>query len=113
MLLDDLLPQGRNDGYFVAVPGRDQLLVLPVTRNALGFLQLLKVLSGRNFKSAPYPLSSEVFWVRGGRWHLFHVDYDGERLVLGPPEEFTEVLERLEAEPEGLEGPETEQDSPP
>jgi hypothetical protein len=109
MLLDDLLPAGRGDGFFVAVPTRDQLLVLPVTKEALGFIHLVKVLTARNFKSAPYPISAEVYWVRGGRWRPFQVDFDGERVVLGPPEEFAEVLERLgPPEDEGNESPEAE-----
>jgi hypothetical protein len=95
LLLDSLLPDGREDGYFVAVPSRDQLLVLPVSRRSFAFVFLLKQLCERNFKSAPYPISADVFWVRDEKWHLFRVDVRGEQVVLEPPEEFHEILQRL------------------
>lgn len=111
LLLDALLPVSLADGYFVAVPCRDQLLVLPVTSTALGFIHLLKMECERAFRSEPYPISAEVFWVRGDRWHPFRVAVEGERVLLGPPQEFAEVLERLEVESQDADEDERPPDS--
>jgi hypothetical protein len=95
LILDTLLPDTAADGCFVAVPGRDQLLVLPVSSQGIGFIHLLKVLAGKNFQSAPYPISDDVFWVRAGVWRVFGIDISGQQATLQPPEEFLEVLQRL------------------
>jgi hypothetical protein len=95
LLLDTLLPEGSAEGFFVALPGRDEMLVLPVTGPALAFLHLLKGLAEKNYKSAPYSISDEVFWVRAGAWRLFPVRLKGDQVTLEPPEEFVAVLRRL------------------
>jgi hypothetical protein len=95
LLLDTVLPQAVDDGSFVALPGRDELLVLPVTRDALAFLPLLKLLAEKDHKSAPYAISDLVYWVQGGRWHVFGVDLEGESVQVRPPREFIPVFERL------------------
>lgn len=95
LLLDVLLPEGRALGWFVALPSRDQLLVLPVSPQSLAFVYGMKRASESNFKDAPYAISPDIFWVHEGKWWPFPVDVDGERVLLEPPEEFREVLERL------------------
>jgi hypothetical protein len=95
LMLDGLLPEPAGDGAFVAVPGRDQLLVLPVTAHGLAFIHLLKVLAEQNYKTTPYPISDEVFWIQNGVWRRFPISIQGQEATLAPPAEFVELLKRL------------------
>src|SRR5262249_41355161 len=78
LLLDGLLPETSVEGYFVAIPGRDELLVLPVTEAGLGFVPLLKSVAEQSFRTAPYAISADVFWIQAGRWHLFPIELHGD-----------------------------------
>lgn len=114
LLLDRLLPDLPADGCFVALPGRDHLLVQPVTLAGLANVHLLKVLAEKNYKSTPYPISDQVFWVREGVWRVFAVEVQGEKVTVQPPEEFVEILQRLVPEEQVFETdepPETEDPS--
>jgi hypothetical protein len=95
LLLDRLLPAAGADGYFVVLPGRDSLFVLPVNVKALGQVHLLKVLAEKNYQSTPYPISKEVFWIRQGVWRRFGIQVQGDQINVEPPDEFVEVLKRL------------------
>jgi hypothetical protein len=95
LILDDLLPGHEEDGFFVAVPGRDHLLVLSVSGAALAFLPWLRSVAVRTHRNMPYPISSEVFWVRRGAWHPFEIELQGDKAMVSPPEEFLEVLRRI------------------
>jgi hypothetical protein len=95
LVLDRLMPEGRDNGFFVAVPSRDQFLVLPVTRASLANAYLLKQVAEKTYPTAPYPISNEVFWVRDGAWHRVGIQVRGEQATLSPPTEFGEVLARL------------------
>src|SRR5437773_1743198 len=95
LLLDRLMPDAPADGCFVALPGRDHLLVQPVTREGLTNVHLLKVLAEKNYKSTPYPISEQVFWVRDGIWRVFAIEVQGEKVNVQPPEEFVQILQRL------------------
>jgi hypothetical protein len=103
LLLDRLLPEARADGFFVALPGRDSLFVLPVNRTAIGQVQVLKALADKNYQTAPYPISNDVYWVREGVWRLFPIKVLGEQINVEPPEEFLEVLRRLAPDEEETE----------
>jgi hypothetical protein len=105
LLLDRLLPEQAADGYFVSLPGRDALFVLPVDARGLGQVHLLKMLAQKNYQSAPYPISAEVYWVRGGVWRVFPIHVKNDAITIEPPEEFQDVLERLMPE-EGSPGEE-------
>ena len=119
MLLDLLLPGNQENGFFVAVPGRDQLLVLPVVKDSLGHVAWLRAVAAKTHQTVPYPISGEVFWVRESVWHPFAVTMNKNQVVVTPPPEFAEVLQRLASDfsielPEDLlenEGDET--DTPP
>jgi hypothetical protein len=100
LLLDKLLPDAGPDGYFVALPARDQLLVLPVTREALACVPLMKGFAQKSYRSLPYPISDQVFWVRGGAWLPFDVELQGEKVTIRPPDEFVDTLKRLAPEEE-------------
>jgi hypothetical protein len=95
VLLDGVFPDNAPDGFFVGLPCRDQLLVLPVTGPALAFVHLLKFLIDKNYKTMPYPISNQVFWLRGETWLRFPIEYEGEKVTIQPPEEFNEILDRL------------------
>ncbi len=95
LLLDALVPESRGEGYLFIVPGRDELLVLPVTPQSIPHIHLLKVLAEKNHKSAPYPISEEVYWSHAGVWHHFPIDIRTEEVTVEPPQAFVEVLSRL------------------
>jgi len=95
LLLDWLLPGHEDDGFFVAVPGRDQLLVLPVGKNSLSHVAWLRAVAGKAHQTVPYPISGEVFWVRQGTWHGFEIAVSKDSVMVTPPPEFAEVLKRL------------------
>jgi hypothetical protein len=107
MLLDKLLPETTADGCFVAIPGRDQLLVLPVTTSGLAHLPLLKALAQKSHKSAPYSISDDVFWIRAGRWQRFPIQIRGEHIAVEPPADFLEILQRLAPLEDGDSPPES------
>jgi hypothetical protein len=107
LLLDHLLPETQEFGCFVSVPSRDELLVLPVSARAMAFVHLLKVLAEKNFKSAPYPISDEVFWVRAGTWCRFPVEVRNQQVVVTPPQEFLPVFQRLAPDGNGDERKDT------
>lgn len=95
ILLDHLLPETSAEGFLVILPGRDELLVLPVTLQAVPHIHLMKVLAEKNYRSAPYPISNEVYWVRQGAWSRFPIHIKNSKATVQPPPEFLEVLQRL------------------
>jgi hypothetical protein len=109
LLLDDLLPETRAEGFFVALPGRDELLVLPVSALALGHVHLLRFLAEKNFRGTPYPISPHVYWVQGGSWYHFPIEIQGQNVAIRPPEAFVALLKRLLPE-EDFSGPDESPD---
>ena len=95
LLLDRLLPETAADGCLVAIPGRDELLVLPLTAAGLTQIPALKAIAEKSYKSAPYSISEDIFWVRGGQWFPFPVEIKGENFTVTPPPDFLEVLQRI------------------
>jgi hypothetical protein len=104
LLLDALLPEATENGFLVAIPGRDELMVLPVTGPALPFLPLLKVVAAKNHKSAPYPITDEVYWIQGGTWRRFGIDMHENQANVQPPPEFLPILEALMPENQESDG---------
>jgi hypothetical protein len=106
LLLEDLLPQAKEEGYFVGLPSRDQLFVLPVVKEAVVFLYLMKGIVDKEFQTRPYPISRELYWVRGGAWHVFPVEVDlvNKRLSLSPPPDLVPILDRFLAEDDQASG---------
>jgi hypothetical protein len=95
MLLDRLLPDTAADGCLVAVPGRDELLVLPLCAAGLAQIPALKAIAEKSYRSAPYSISEDIYWVRGGHWFLFPVGIKGDNFTVSPPPDFLEVLQRI------------------
>jgi hypothetical protein len=95
LLLDTMLPEFVERGYFVSLPSRDELLVLPVTKEAILNVGWLKALADRNYKSAPYSISDEVYWVRAGEWLRFPIELRDKQLSITPPPEFLGILNEL------------------
>ena len=95
LLLDRLLPETSPDGCLVAIPGRDELLVLPLSAAGLAQIPALKAIAEKSHQSAPYSISEEIYWVRGGQWFLFAVEVKGDNFTVSPPPDFLEVLQRI------------------
>jgi hypothetical protein len=104
LILDRLLPEPSPFGYFVAVPGRDELVLLPITRKSFPFAHLLKAWAEKRFDHAPYAISNQVFWIYQGTWHLFPIEIGSRQASVEPPTEFLPILQQLA--PEELEPPE-------
>src|SRR5260370_8572092 len=95
LLLEALWPAHRADGSVAPLPGREELLVLPVTATGVAHVPLLKALAEKNFQTAPYPITDQVFWLHGGVWRPFPIEIRGDRVTLQPPAEFTAALPLL------------------
>jgi hypothetical protein len=100
LLVEALLPETPEAGCCVAVPSRDELVVLPITPEALEHIHLVKLLAEKNFKTSPYPISNEVFWVHEGVWRPFPITFKDDEVTVEPPPEFIDLLNRLTGEDE-------------
>jgi hypothetical protein len=98
LILDHLLPEHQDNGYFVAIPGRDQLLVLPVVKQSLEYVAWLRMIASKAHQTVPYPISPEVFWIQGSTWRSFGIEVRNEKITVTPPPEFEEILRRLTQE---------------
>jgi hypothetical protein len=103
LILDRLLPDSSPFGCCVALPGRDELILLPITRKSFPFVHLLKAWADKRFEQAPYAISDQVFWIYQGSWHLFPIAIRELQATVEPPEEFLPILQQLN--PEKLEPP--------
>ncbi|HZZ82711.1 MAG TPA: hypothetical protein VFE62_29705 [Gemmataceae bacterium] len=95
LLVDELIPGHEEDGFYVIVPGRDHCFVLLVTAESLMLAPWLRSIAIKMCKDMPYPISPELFWVRGGLWHHFEIEEGGNELRVTPPAAFVEIMERL------------------
>jgi hypothetical protein len=95
LLLDLLQPGHDENGFYVIVPSRDHCFVLPVTPETLMLAPWLRTIATKMCKDMPYPISPELFWVRGGFWHHFAIEHTGEDVLVKPPAAFVEVMARL------------------
>jgi hypothetical protein len=100
LIVDELLPDLAEYGFFVAVPTRDVLIVQPVTAESLVHVHALKRFAVDNHGSKPYPISDEVYWVRRGEWFTFPINITKESIEVTPPSEFVEEVLRKISPPE-------------
>lgn len=105
LLLDLLAPGHEENGFFAIVPGRDHLLFVPVSSETMVVAPWLRAIAGKTYRDMPYPISPELFWVRRGQWHRFVIETEGEDILVKPPPEFADVVERL--------SPDIRDESPP
>jgi hypothetical protein len=101
LVVEYLLPEYAEHGYLLTTPNRDRLLVLPVRPEAIPRLHLLRLIARQSYQEAPYPISDEVFWVRGDVWRRFPIEIKDKTLTVTPPPEFIEVLGSLMPDEEG------------
>ena len=101
LLLDLLLPGHEENGFYVIVPSRDHCFVLPLTPETLTLAPWLRTIAAKMCKDMPYPISPELFWVRGGYWHHFAIKRVGEDTLVNPPSAFIEVMARLRPDMDG------------
>ncbi len=111
LLVEELMP-GCPHGCWVALPSRDELVVWPVSGPALAKIHVIKMFAAENFAKHAYPVTDEVFWVRGGAWHRFGIRMEDDTLVIDAPEEFQPVMEALRVEAGGGEEDEEPSDEP-
>jgi hypothetical protein len=120
LLLDELLPGRDEFGFFVIVPGRDHLLILPISEHTVRLAPWLRAIAAKTFREMPYPISPELYWVRQSVWHHFEVVVNGDDVFVRPPAEFMEVAALLQVFDEeddedqnGTEPPNDDEDSLP
>ena len=63
-----------------------------MTAESLPGVPLLKVLAEKSFAEDAYPISDEVFWVRGGVWERFPITLTDERADVSPSDAFLAAL---------------------
>lgn len=95
LLLDQLLPEHRSFGSFVAVPSHEELLVLPVAMPALAVLPRLQALVTNRYRTAAAPVSDELFWVHDQVWRRFPVVVRSGGVSIQPPDEFVDIFHHL------------------
>ena len=95
LILDLLVPGHDDNGFYVIVPSRDHCFVLPVTADTLMLAPWLRTIAAKMCNDMPYPISPELFWVRGGFWHHFAIEHAGQEVHVKPPHAFIEVMARL------------------
>lgn len=102
LVLDTSIPDMPDPGCLVVIPSRDELFILPLTPDALSYVHLLKVIAEKNYQSAPYSISNEVYWVRKGAWQILPIEVRGEQVTINPPQALVDCLQmRVENTEEG------------
>jgi hypothetical protein len=94
LILDDLFDPPSPNGYLVAVPARDRLLVYPVDPEMLDerFPGLL-IATLEMHADQPYPISDGIFWVSGAEWEPIGYEYADGELTVELPEGLRDLLE--------------------
>jgi hypothetical protein len=95
LLLDELLPSHAEFGSYVAVPSRDHLLVLPISADSAPLAPWLRAIAGKTYGDMPYAISPELYWVHAGVWRPIAISIEGDEVVIRPPAEFVEMIDRL------------------
>ena len=101
LVLDAIAPPeaGAGAGWLGAVPARDWLFCLRVTAESLPSVPLLKIVAEKSHAEDAYPISDEVYWVRGGAWEVFPIVLSEEGAQVTPSEAFFEALNALGGDP--------------
>jgi hypothetical protein len=94
----DLVRPWPFEGILVAVPTRDQLLVLPM--DSVNVLQAMRimVLAGETARqNGTRPLSNQLFWFDGDEWEVIAVRHANDQIEIQPSPRFMNALERITA----------------
>jgi hypothetical protein len=98
LLLDERLPPGAEHGAVFGVPQRHAFLYAPILD--LGVIQVINRMVAATsslFDQGPGSISPSLYWWRRGSVTALLSEFDGRRVAFAPPEEFVDVLNRLEA----------------
>lgn len=99
LIVDRLVTDDEDCGYFVAVPGENGFGVMRVTQDHLGQVHHLKRFAMHNYNGHDAALSQEIFWVHHGAWHPYHVEIIGEMVKVTAPREFGHVVVKYASTP--------------
>ena len=66
--------QGKQQGPYPETQLRASIANGTVTAETLTLAPWLRTIATKMCKEMPYPISPELFWVRGGFWHLFAIE---------------------------------------
>lgn len=94
LLLDELLPEQADRGWFVAPVSRDNVYFVPASAEiANQYVSPMKRIAEEEFQSADYALSDEIFWVYEGQWYHYAMIevIEGHGTVVAP-QEFLQVF---------------------
>jgi hypothetical protein len=95
-LLPELYPRLPLGGLVTAVPGPDQLLVVPmVSAGSMDALQMLASALGHAATHREFVLSDQLFWFDGERWMTIPVEHGEEDITVLPPPAFVATIRGL------------------
>lgn len=95
LLAEEMLEEAITHGCLAVLPGRDELLLLPVTSRSLPHIHVMKLLAMKNFRQAPFPISEEVYWIHQGQWREFPIRIRSREVIVQPPPEFVPIMNEL------------------
>ena len=98
LIIDHLMQSWPLGGVIVACPSPDQFLCIPLdTVEDLDALNVLATATRFAHQVARNPLSDQVFWCDGHRWHHLAVRHGDNHVEIDPPPAFLETVGRLAA----------------
>lgn len=98
LILDHLMQSWPLGGIIVACPSPDQFLCIPLDSvEDLDALNVLATATRFAHQIAGNPLSDQVFWNDGSRWHHLSITHVDDTVEIDPPPTFLETVGRLAA----------------
>jgi hypothetical protein len=95
-LLPELYPRLPLGGLVAAVPGPDQLLVVPMhSAGSIDALQMLASALGHAATHRDFVLSDQLFWLHGDVWVPVPVEHGEEDITVLPPPAFVATMRGL------------------
>jgi hypothetical protein len=93
--LDEVLPPGTTDA-FVAVPTRHSLVVHPIVdKRAIQSLSAIYKVALTVARQGPGTISDQPYWWHEGSFTLVPHSFDGDKIVVVPPDGLLAVFERV------------------
>lgn len=98
LIIDHLVQTWPLGGVIVACPSPDQFLCVPLdTVEDLDALNVMATATRFAHQVSRHPLSDQVFWHDGERWHHLEVRHAEDSVEIDPPSAFLETIGRLAA----------------